>query len=139
MTKSKQIYSRLVADTSPEAAADDRVIRFTFATDRVALDGHRILAGAWKSKDHDGLRDFRRNPVFLWSHDMACPPIGRVISIAETNGTLAGAVRFAETDFAEEIFQLFRGNFLRAASVSWFPLAYKNARGSDREVAPGLH
>ena len=64
MNKPEKIYSRLLAETSSEAAADDRIINFTFATDGVALDGHRILAGAWKSKDHDGLKDFRAKRGF---------------------------------------------------------------------------
>ena len=133
MNKSAKIYTRLLAETSPEAEADDRVIRFTFSTDQVALDGHRILAGAWKSKDHDGLKDFKRNAIFGWAHDMTRPPIGRVISIDERNGVLSGAVKFAEYDFADEIYRLFRKGFIRGASVSWFPIAYKQARGPDRE------
>jgi hypothetical protein len=126
-------YTRLLSETSPEAAADDRVIRFTFATDQIALDGHRILAGAWKSKDHDGLKIFKSNPVFQWAHDLTQPPIGKVISIDERGGKLTGAVKFATYDFAEQIYQLFRGGFMRGASVSWQPIEWAYAKGPGRE------
>jgi len=42
-------------------------------------------------------------------------------------------VKFADTDLAETIFRLFRGGFLGACSVAWFPISYKNARGPGRD------
>jgi HK97 family phage prohead protease len=125
-------YTRLF-DSAPQVAADDRVIKFTFATDQVALDGHRILAGAWQSRGWDGLKEFKENPVFAWAHDMSQPPVGKVVNISENGGKLTGAVRFADTPFADEIYQLFRGSFLRGASVGWLPIDWSYAKGANRE------
>jgi HK97 family phage major capsid protein/HK97 family phage prohead protease len=129
----RKTYTRLLADASPEAASDDRVIRFTFSTDQIALDGHRILPGAWQSTGYDGLREFRANPVFLWQHLQDQPPVGRVISIQERGGKLVGAVKFADHDFADTIYRLFKENFLRGASVSWVPVEWSYSKDKNRE------
>jgi HK97 family phage prohead protease len=126
-------YTRLLTDAAPQADADDRIVRFTFATDGIALDGHRILPGAWESKGHDGLKDFRANPVFLWAHDMSQPPVGKVITINERSGRLTGSVRFADHAFADTIYRCFRSGFMRGASVSWLPIEYNYARDKGRE------
>jgi HK97 family phage major capsid protein/HK97 family phage prohead protease len=111
------------------AGAASRVLRFTFATADVARDGHRILPGAWD------LAAFNRNPVFAAFHDDNRPPVGRVVEIAERNGKLTGAVQFAETPDAEEIFQLYKSGAMSAVSVGFTPLEGKRATGAGR--APG--
>ncbi|HEY8065610.1 MAG TPA: phage major capsid protein [Methylosinus sp.] len=126
-------YSRLIADAAPTSSTSSRTISFTFATPNIARDGHRIMPGAWQSRGHDGLMNFRASPVFLWAHDMTQPPVGKVSSLAEKDGFLRGVVTFAETPFAEEIFQLYGGGFMRGASVSWIPVESKRGAGPNRE------
>ncbi len=128
-------FIRLASGEAGSQSTDSRTISFTFATSNVALDGHRILPGAWQSRGHDGLEAFRKNPVFLWGHDTAQPPIGKVITIAEQNGTLSGGVRFASYDFADMIYRLYRDSFLFGVSVSWMPIDWTYATASNR--APG--
>jgi HK97 family phage prohead protease len=125
-------YLRLASGETTGVSAAPRTIAFTFSTSDVASDGHRILPGAWESRGHNGLADFRNNPVFLWSHNVAQPPIGNVTRIGEQNGELSGFVQFADHDFADCIFQLFRDGFLRGASVSFEPLDWNYATGPTR-------
>jgi HK97 family phage major capsid protein len=111
-----------------------RIVRYLFSTPEVARDNHRILA--WQ------LDDFKTNPIFCFAHQITEPPIGRVIEIEDRAGRLTGSVEYAERDvypFADTIFQLVRGGFLNAVSVSWDPLKWHYAKdrsgGIDFELA----
>jgi hypothetical protein len=108
--------------TSSEASSDDRTIRFTFATPNVALDGHRILPGAWESRGHDGLAEFRSNPCFLWAHQQDQPPVGKVLTISEKQGVLSGSVKFDTDSFSDLILSKYRSGSMNGASVSWLPI-----------------
>ncbi len=113
--------------------ADSRVIRYIMSDPSVARDKHRILSGAWQ------LDNFKKNPVFCWCHLTDEPPIGSVIDIGEGGGKLKGAVQYASREqypFADTIFQLVRGGFLNAVSVSWLPLEYE--RSNDRSRPGGI-
>ncbi|QXX74248.1 HK97 family phage prohead protease [Methylovirgula sp. HY1] len=131
---SLKTFQRL-ALADAEVDETTRAISFVFASPNVALDGHRILPGAWQTRGYDGLADFRANPVFLWAHDATKPPVGKVPVVVEQNGFLRGSVQFADYDFATTIYELYRGGFLRGASVSWEPVDWSYATGPDR--APG--
>ncbi|QAY96699.1 hypothetical protein CWB41_13965 [Methylovirgula ligni] len=129
-----KILQRLaLSEAQLEEQADDRTIDFVFSTSNVASDMHRILPGAWQSRGYDGLAMFRTNPVFLWAHDANQPAIGKVTTlVADKDGTLRGSVQFAEHDFAETIYQLYRGGFQRGASVSFEPIEWDYANGPNR-------
>ena len=106
-----------------------RVIRYVFSDPSVARDNHIIKAGAWE------LTNFLRNPVFLWAHDQDSPPIGRVTEIAERGSQLVGAVEYLDRDispFADAIYQMTRGGFLNATSVSWLPVEWKYSGDRSR-------
>ncbi|MGB7102412.1 MAG: HK97 family phage prohead protease [Xanthobacteraceae bacterium] len=136
MSSRHQILKRLALSDDGSVDADARTISFVFSTSNVAADKHRILPGAWQSWGHDGLADFRANPVFLWAHDATQPAIGKVTSLtADKNGDLRGAVCFAAYPFADTVYQLYREGFQRGASVSFEPLDWNYATGPNR--APG--
>jgi HK97 family phage prohead protease len=111
---------RLAPDeAAPVTAAADRTAHYLFSDESVARDGCVILNSAWQ------LDSYLKNPVFCWQHDTDLPPIGRVFNLRVAQDGLRGSVRYAETDFAETIYQLVRGRFLQAVSVSWLPLQQK--------------
>lgn len=66
-----------------------------------------------------------RNPVFLWAHDDTQPPIGRVTDLHTVGRELRGTVQYAETPFAESIYQLVLGRYLSAVSTSWMPIDWE--------------
>lgn len=89
------------------------------------------------------LRNFKRNPVFLWMHglgrggmmDHGRPPIGRVIpeSIEVTDDYVAADVQFDMDDpFAQMIYGKFKKGFLNAGSIRFMPIEI-----SDQQVLPG--
>lgn len=111
-------YTRLAPSGTVQADAASRVVNYTFSDESVGRDGHIVRADAWQ------LSNFEKNPVFLWAHDDSQPPIGRVFGLNTQARALHGGVRYAETDFADTIYQLVRGGFLSAVSTSWQPLAF---------------
>ncbi len=129
-----KVLQRLaLSETSVDADDDSRTIDFVFSTSNVASDMHRILPGAWQGGGWDGLSDFRANPVFLWAHNASQPAIGKVTKLTVGNdGKLSGSVQFATHEFAETVYQLYRGGFQRGASVSFEPIDWNYANGPDR-------
>ena len=69
----------------------------------------------------------QKNPVFLWAHRSGEPPIGKTVDIrTESNPpALVQTVEFASKDvypFADTIFNLYGGGYLKAVSVGFMPL-----------------
>ena len=83
------------------------------------------------------LNDFKKNPVFLWSHDKTKQPLGRVIEIEiEEDGSLVGTVEFwrnnidpaywSEADkVAVSVYEQYKNKFLNAVSIAFKPIDYK--------------
>ena len=83
------------------------------------------------------LGEFNLNPVFLWCHKRDVPPLGRVNGLAprEWGGTgdfgLFGRYEFAPDDeFAQRVYKLYRGGFLKGFSVGFSPV------GGWRQMSP---
>jgi HK97 family phage prohead protease len=114
----------------PEISEGDRTIRYRFSTPEVGRDMHTVAANAWQ------LKNFLRNPVFLWAHDDSQPPIGRVIEIGTVDDELRGTVEYADRDlnpFADLIYRLVRAKYLNATSTSWQPLEWSMSRDRNRQ------
>jgi hypothetical protein len=91
-------------------------IKFLASTSDVARDGLIVEASGWM------LDAFKRNPVFLWSHDLKGErlPIGKVTSVGVEKGNLLADVIFDQEDeFARQVESKYRRGFLNAVSVSW--------------------
>ena len=67
------------------------------------------------------LKAFKKNPVVLWAHDYHGTPIGKALWIKRSEDSITAKMKFAETEKAEEIFQLFKGGFLKAFSIGFMP------------------
>jgi HK97 family phage prohead protease len=117
------------APSNPSPDSNGRIIRYELSDPSVARDGHTIAAGAWV------LDNYLRNPVFLWAHDSAQPPIGRMVEIGRVGDRLMGNVEYPERDaypFADTIYQLVKGGYLNAVSVSWMPLEWSFTQDRTR-------
>ncbi len=111
--------------TSEIRAANEakREITFVASTESIDRYGDSLKTSGWK------LENFRRNPVILWSHRNADPPIGRCTEIhveASPAPALVASIEFAAKEvysLAETVYQMYRAKFLRAVSVGFLPLA----------------
>jgi len=72
------------------------------------------------------LKEFRKAPQVLWGHNYELPPIGSDQWIdADERGIIAKTV-YAQTERAEEIWQLVKQGHLKTSSVGFVPLKWVN-------------
>lgn len=79
------------------------------------------------------LTKFKRNPIVLWAHDYHQPPIGKALWIKRDGAGILSKMQFANTEFAQEIFNLYKDGFMKAFSVGFIP---KEAADGDGEKSP---
>ena len=104
----KQFTSEIAIDPNEERTA---VIKLTtIDTDR---DGDVIVP------EGIDLSEYESNPIVCWNHVYSNPPIGRVIAIQKTPNAVYAKVLFATTDFANEIWDLVKGGFLKCSSIGF--------------------
>lgn len=91
-------------------------VRAVFSTADVDRHGEVVDQKSWI------LDSYLKNPVILFGHDHNQPPIGKVTGLGyNENGDLEGTMQFAakEYPFANVIYQLYKGGFMRAFSVGF--------------------
>jgi HK97 family phage prohead protease len=99
-----------------------RTVRFVLSDSSVDRMNDTVNVGGWD------LESYRRNPVVLFAHDSSSPPIGRANSVWSDGTKLLADVEFAPAEtyaFADTIFRLVKGGFLKSGSVGFLPLDYK--------------
>lgn len=122
------------AATIRSVDAEKRTIDVVASTE--AVDSHgTVLVQDWN------LDRFNRNPVVLWAHNATLGmdelPIGRCTRCEVVNGQLEATIQFAGQDVnprAEQVFQAYRQEFLRAVSVGFYPHSYRWEMRDDVEV-----
>ena len=114
------VYRVSVAQPLPVDGAE-RTLRFCFSDNSVDRMNDTIAAAGWD------LTDFLANPVALWAHDSSAPPIGGARNVGVEGDRLLGDIEFAPPEtyaFADTIYRLVLGKFLRAVSVGFMPTRY---------------
>lgn len=100
------------------------------STEDIDRDGDRILSSGWD------LANFRKNPVIPWAHRYADPPVAQAVDVYVSNNRLMFRPKFATKDeyaFADTIWKLYKGGFLRAFSVGFEPIRRERVdRGKGR-------
>jgi len=95
---------------------EKHIIRGVFSTADEDRQGEVVDQKSWQ------LDDYLKNPVILFAHDHAQPAIGKALSLAfNSDGNLEGEIQFAanEYEFANTIFKLYKGGYMRAFSVGF--------------------
>jgi HK97 family phage prohead protease len=95
----------------------------TEAPDR---DGDVISTQGWQ------LENYRKNPVILFAHKYDSPPIAKALEVGVSQGRLMFRAQFAsrkEYPFADTIYKLYRGGYLRSFSVGFIPRLWEDIRG----------
>jgi HK97 family phage prohead protease len=119
---------------APAVAGNGRIIRYVLSDTSVGRDGHTIAADGWV------LDNYLKNPVVLWAHDSAEPPIGRMVEIGSVGQRLMGSVEYSEPDtypFADTIYRLVKGGYLNATSVAFRALEWSYSQ--DRARPEGIN
>ncbi len=99
------------------------------STEEADRDGDVMSTTGWE------LENFRKNPVVLFAHKYDSPPIAKVLETRIGNGQLMFRLQFAtraEYPFADTIYKLYRGGFLRSFSVGFIPKDWEEIAGTTR-------
>jgi len=97
----------------------DRSFTAVASTSAVDRDGDILEARGWK------LKNYKKNPVVLWSHNSSMPSIAISKDTWVEDDKLLYTPKFMPAEinpFAEQVFQMFKGGFLRASSVRFDPI-----------------
>ena len=104
-------------------SGSNRRVRFVASDETVDRYGDIIRANGWQ------LDNFRKNPVLLFSHQSRQLPVGKVDPIAVEGTRLIAHAEFTPegmNDFADTVFAMVDGGFMKAVSVGFMPLASPN-------------
>jgi HK97 family phage prohead protease len=108
----------------------DRVLEFVGSTEIPDRDGEVIRADGWD------LKNYRKNPVFMWAHRYDQPPIGKALKVKAEDGKLKFKIEFADQEtypFADTVYRLYKGGFMSATSVGFVPKEWEDG---DDDKAP---
>lgn len=100
------------------AGENSRILKFVGSTPARDRYGDEITVEGWD------LKNYRKNPVFLWAHQRAMLPIGRAINVKQDGEKLVFDVEFAPAEineFAEAVYQHYKAGFLKGVSVGFQP------------------
>lgn len=111
--------------TSEIKGIDDKEQTITAYISTSARDRHN------ESLDPSGvdLSHYKKNPIVLWAHDYSLPPIGKSLWVKRDGEGILAKVKFASTEFAQEIFQLYKEGFMKAFSVGFIPKEMEEGDG----------
>lgn len=103
-------------------ADDSRMITFVSSTERRDRYGDCIRVAGWQTDEY-----MRGGGPVLWAHQSSAPPIGKTVSISKEMNppALVQKVQFADAatyPFADEVYKLYRGGYLKSVSVGFRPL-----------------
>lgn len=115
-----------------ETDDDERTVTAIISTDTIDRDNEVM-----KPNGAD-LENFMKNPVVLWAHNYAEPAIGKALWVTKTRKNIKAKTKFAETPRAEEVYQLYKGGFLKAFSVGFIPTESHKPEPKEIEKRPEL-
>jgi len=65
--------------------------------------------------------NYQKNPVILYGHDYSTLPVGKAERVYVEDNSLKFDIKFADTSFAKDVFNLFADKILNAFSVGFIP------------------
>lgn len=113
-----------------EVDDDERTITATISTGIVDRENEVLLP---KGAEFE---QYLKNPVVLWAHDYRETPIAKAQWIKKGNKYIQAKAKFADTVKADEIYQLYKGGFLKAFSVGFLPKETHNPTPEEIKKHP---
>ena len=75
------------------------------------------------------LKNYKANPVVLWAHDYERPPIAKAQWVKRDGKVILSKLKFAPTEFAQEIKMLYEQKFMNTFSVGFIPKEWVDGDG----------
>ncbi len=111
-----------------------------------ANDAERTIVArvSTADRDRDGeivepkgieLKDYSANPVLMWAHNYGQPAIGKALWSKTDEKGLICKFQFAPTQFADEIYQLYKGGYQRAFSIGFIPVEFDQQTKTHKKIS----
>lgn len=131
------LRKQYVPEVRQVGSAEERRLSFIVSTEAVDRDNDTISVKGWV------LKNFRKNPVVLFGHGGI--PIAKSPKISKTEASLDADAEFLPPDmadhehvkFSDMVFQMLVKKFLRATSVGFRPLEFKEPDEDDERRSGG--
>lgn len=95
--------------------------KYTFVLSDESVNSH----GTWVKTSGISFERFLKNPVMLWSHDSAFPPVGKWENLrVEGDKLFADAVFDESNEFAKSLKTQVENGFLKACSIGFYAKAF---------------
>src|SRR5690554_4048085 len=111
---------------------DDRTITATITTSAVDRVGEVVMP---KGGDFD---NYMKAPTVLYAHDYDSKPWAKAIYIDRKQKEIVAKMKVAETEEANEIYELYKGGFLNAFSIGFNPKKGHTPTPKEIEKKPYL-
>lgn len=108
---------------------EDRVLNMIGSTNLIDRHGEVIDNKGWE------LENYKKNPVILFAHDSSQPPVAKAIEVGLEKGKLKFKIKFPDEGvypFADTIYKLYKGGFMKASSVGFMPIEWKDGDGTEK-------
>ena len=133
--KSMKLVHKVMNFELERVDSDERSFWAVASTGGVDRQGDEIDPLGWD------LENFMKNPVIAWAHDYTRPPVAKALEVRPGPDGLLFKAQFAKPEeyaFADTVFKLYLGGFLKAFSVGFSPLASEIAvRQTDGKTITG--
>lgn len=100
----------------------------------IASTGDKDRSGDIINQEGWDLKNYKKNPVVLWSHDYMSLPIAKTEKIKIENNSLMFQPKFATYEdypFADTVFRLYKSGFLKSHSVGFVPKEFEPVDDKD--------
>jgi hypothetical protein len=144
------VFKSLVKDAAPEAASSlvvksnpslvssiegSRRLLWTISTENVDRMGDVIKVSGWK------LENYEKGGSVLWAHNPSMLPVAKPVKTYVEGNVLKSLAEYATIDenpFADSVYKLAKGGFLRGSSIGMRPIKYQldAARASEEHPYP---
>jgi hypothetical protein len=114
-----------------EETADGLAVPFVISTESIDRDGDVIQAAGWE------LDNYRKNPVVLFAHNYANPPVAKSLGETIVGKKLKSIALFMPKEvsaFAFMIGNMYAKGFMRAVSVGFIGKKWAFAKDKDRPL-----
>jgi len=127
MEKLKKLYNNLTISVK-EKDDDKREITAIGSQQKTDRDGDIIFL------DGLNLKNFKKNPQVLWSHNSNDPPIGKATKVWVDGKDLKFKIKFIEPEispFADTVYKMVKNKYLNSLSIGFAP-DWEEAKFQDK-------
>ncbi len=127
------LYKAFQAEVSRDVSGE-RTLWAVASLEEPDREGDVILADGWE------LENYRNNPVILFAHKYDQPPVAKAVEVAVSGKKLRFKAQFPsrrEYPFADSIYRLYRGGYLRGFSVGFLPKLWGDKKSVAGEATRG--